>query len=403
VRATAAPANALFRDRARTFAVEVGDRLLREQSDASAAHEPGGFADGASRGLSGHAGFAMLYAALGELTGQERFAAAMHGSLRKAALADDRPPIALFSGISGLRAAAALAVRAEPRYSKLVAQCDAFVDAQLPQRPSKGQTYGTYDLIEGWSGARLARGVAGPAAADRLVEFIVWALDDPERWRCAHPLRPADPPVHDLGLAHGVAGMLAALSLTLDPLDGPAAVAATRAMRELCDLRVDIGSHAAWPPAAPAERQTVYRSAWCYGACGVIAAIHNTASGLHDRDSAAFAEDAMHALAAQTTDSWSLEGEALCHGLMGNALCFASIASVADSADLWSVALGVADAAVDSLDANGGRCWARDLSKGYYDAVGLLDGVCGIALALLTLSGDADSSWMRLLGLRPIS
>jgi lantibiotic biosynthesis protein len=392
VRVAVAAANAHFRTRARAFALEVGDRLLRERAGV----------DG-SRGLNGLAGFTLLYAALSDLTGSQRFTAAVHGSLRETARADGRPQIGLFGGISGLRAAAALAMRNEPRYSKLVAQCDAYVEAQLPQHAARAETYATYDLIAGWSGARLARGVSGPVATDRLVEFIVWTLDDRNRWRCRHPLRPTDAPVNDLGVAHGVGGMLAALSLTLDIFDEATAAVAARALRELCDARVWDADRVVWPPAVPGSHEGSFRSAWCYGSAGVLAVIHATAQALHDRETGAFAQEAMRRLATQPPESWWLDGEALCHGLVGNALCFGCVASATDSTDLWSIALDLADAAMDRLDANGGKSWAADFPEGRYDAVGLLDGVCGIALALLTLGGDADSSWMRLFGLRPLS
>jgi lantibiotic biosynthesis protein len=403
MRATASPADPVFRGRARAYAVAVGERIL----DVGTKESPTTFGSQqfpnlASRGLEGPAGFAIFYGALGELTGEKRFTSAMHENLRRAAHADDRPSTGLFSGISGLRAAAALATRTEYRYSKLVAQCDEFVDSQLPQRPSKPDTFAGYDLIEGWSGVRLSRGVVGPQEPDRLVEFIVWALADPERWRCTHPLTPEEPAQNDLGLAHGLAGMLAALSLTLKAMDDSTAAVATTALRALCELRVDLASHIVWPPEASLGQPELCRSAWCYGAAGVIATVHSAAIALADRETMAFAEDAMRRLAAQTIDSWLLDGEALCHGLMGNAVCFASVAAAADSAELWTVALDVASAAMSSLDARGGKCWARVLS-GEYDAVGLLNGVSGIALALLTLSGDADSNWMRLFGLRPIS
>lgn len=359
-------------------------------------------ADDGSRGLNGRAGYVLLFLALSELTGSERFTEAVHAGLRDLALAAGRPQIGLFGGISGLRAAAALAMRVERRYAKLVAQCDAYVDAQLPRHPLQPQTYGDYDVIGGWSGARLARGVTGPVPTDRLVEFVMWTLDDPDRWCCSHPLRPHDGRVNDLGVAHGVAGMLVTLSLTLDVFDDSTAAVAARALRDLCNERVWVGDHAEWPPVSHGEHQGGFRSAWCYGAAGVIASIHTTADRLHDGETAAFAQVAMRGLAAQTPDSWSLDGEALCHGLVGNALCFASVAGATGDAGLWSVALDLADIAMDRLDANDGKCWAADFPEGHYDAVGVLDGVSGIALALLTLTDDADSSWMRLFGLRPI-
>jgi class I lanthipeptide synthase len=398
--------DAAFRRRARLRAIAIGDRLLREAGlERSDGGESSLFAHLSSRGLNGPSGFALLYGALGDLTGEERFTSAMHRYLREAALADDRPDLGLFNGISGLRAAAALAARAEPRYAKLVAQCDAFIDSELPSLPVRPLTYEGFDLIDGWSGARLARCVGRRGEDDRLVEFIVWVLEDSERWRCPHPLRPNDPAENDLGLAHGVSGMLAALSLTVERFEGPVAAAAAGAMRNLRNLGVDLGTHRVWPPMGwegQPQSQEAYRSAWCYGAAGVIAALHTTAEALRDRETMAFASEAMHRLGAQPVESWSLENEALCHGLAGNALCFASVAAATGSPELLNVALRAATAAMDGLDANGGTCWAGE-DSGRYDAVGFLNGVSGIGLALLTLSGDADSTWMRLIGLRPVS
>ncbi|MBV8637785.1 MAG: hypothetical protein JO322_06840 [Candidatus Eremiobacteraeota bacterium] len=374
-----APSNARLRDRARAFAIEAGDRILSEPP-----LDP-------SRGLNGFAGFALLFAALAEVTGADRFTAAMHAKLRDAALMEDRPSIGLFGGISGLRAVAALAIRSEARYSKLVAQCDAYVDRQLTEQPRKAESFDRYDLISGWSGALLARGIDAPVEPGRLAELIVWVLEDPDRWRCPHPLRPDDPPVNDLGLAHGVSGMLAALTLTLNRLEGEPARAAAQTLRELCEWRIDRGNRVVWPPVISTHLEQSYRSAWCYGAAGVLAVIHNAAVALHDGETAAFAADAMQALAAQTPDSWELEGEAICHGLIGNALCFASIASATGSAALWSAAFRVAERVMDRV------------SLKHYDAVGLLDGISGIALALLTLTGHTGAAWMRLFGLRPIS
>ena len=395
-------ADASFRSRARLQAIAIGDRLLREGSRDVQHGDRDGFGYLSPRGLEGPAGFALFYDALSHLTGESPFAGAMHDSLRSAALADDVPGVGLFGGISGLRAAAAIATRGDLRYTRLAAQCDAFVESQLPKEFGKPESFRVYDVISGWSGARLARCIRGPRDADRFVECIVRTLEDPQRWCCAHPSRGDEPPQNDLGLAHGVAGMLAALSLTLDPLKGRAAAAAHDALAYLLEQRVGRGSHHAWPSSAPALVQDSYRSGWCYGAAGVLSAIHSTAVALGDVATIAFAINAMERLAVQPVASWSLANEALCHGLMGNALCFASVASAGGSAELWAVALRVATEGMDSLDESGGRCWTRAPDMNY-DAVGILTGVCGIGLALLTLSGDADPSWMRLFGLRPIA
>lgn len=56
---------------------------------------------------------------------------------------------------------------------------------------------------------------------------------------------------------------------------------------------------------------------------------------------------------------------------------------------------------LDRLDESGGICHSYDL-RGRYVATNEITGTAGIALALLTLAGDAPSDWMRAHALSPI-
>lgn len=375
--------------RARAMARRLGERLLVHETAPS-------------RDLDGSPGTALAFLALARSTGDERYTAQMHARMRDAARLDDAPENGLFSGISGLRAAAAIIAQGEPAYARLVGQCDSYVDAQLPAHATVPQTFMTYDVVSGWSGVRLARCVDGPKEADRLVELIAWLLADPSRWCCAHPLRGGNE--NDLGLAHGVAGMLAALALTLRDPDAQLREVLARAAQWLVAQAQTRDGVSFWlPTRQSAGAINGCRSAWCYGAAGIGAALYAVASLLEDRELETFAISTLEALGALPSFAMGLDDPAICHGTMGNALVYASVADASGVRALGAVAERLVRETIDVLDENGAICWAysgREETR--YDAFGELTGIAGIVLGLLTLCGDMDARWMRCHALQPL-
>ena len=380
--------DARTKERARGRALQIGERLLRTHNDGS-------------RGIAGSAGDAILHLALAYATGDSRYEAAMHAALKRAATGDHGNANGLFDGTSGLRAAATLAMRIEPRYRTLVEKCDAIVESGLPERPHAALTYSTFDVISGWAGMRLARCVDGPGEADALTELLVWMLADPRRWRCAHPSFETNTAVNDLGVAHGIAGVLAAVALTHERIATHLrdAVARAGAFLEACAL--ERHGFAEWPHSlgrAPIERNV---SAWCYGTPGISAALHAAAVAIGDESLRAFALRAAREVAQRPARDWLVSELGLCHGLLGNALCFASVGAAAGCDRLRAAAERCALEALEALDATDGACTSRN-ENGPYDATNELTGVAGIALALLAIGGDAPSQWMRLHALAPL-
>ena len=193
-------------DRAHTMALRLGERLLREAANQ----------EFDVRGLGGASGRALAFRALAQATDDERYREAMRSQIHAAVKAGDVPDIGLFTGISGLRAVAAILTLDDPHYEKLVQQCDNYVDGLLPDVASARVTgLNTFDIIAGWSGALLARGLVQGCPPGRLSDLLAWMLEDDARWRTTHPVRTHDPPENDLGLAHGLAGALAAIALSV--------------------------------------------------------------------------------------------------------------------------------------------------------------------------------------------
>ncbi|HTX59875.1 MAG TPA: lanthionine synthetase LanC family protein [Verrucomicrobiae bacterium] len=387
-----------LRERARRTAIELGERLLQL---ASAAADDALHQWAPARGLNGSPGYALAFLELARATGDSRFEAEMHRQLRLAAAVDDDPQLGLYSGISGLRASAEIATAVEPRYVRLVEQCDAFVDARRDRLTIVPRTFSDFDVISGWSGVRLARCVRGAREPDAAVGALLWVIEDESRWRRPHPFTGSVE--NDVGLAHGMPGMLATLALTLDEID-----------QKLCDkmrecawnltryTRAWLGC-LAWPVCAQAEPREWYRTAWCYGATGVLASLHAVARRIGDAELEAYALGGLDGWAQRICSPSFSSDQAICHGTSGNALIFASVAASSGVASLQAAARRLVAETIARLEGNGYLCLVPTGDDGgTAQSYGELTGTAGVILMLLTLAGDADSAWMRCHALHPL-
>ena len=386
--------------RARKRALELGEVMLG--SMASLGSPACKFSWRPSRGLAGYAGLALAFMALHEATEDGRYAAAMHDALRAATQLDDEPRIGLFDGISGLRAAADLASAIEPRYQKIVGQCDAYVNERLPLRPVAAESFSTFDVIDGWAGIRLSRAARGTAEPDRTSGLLAWLCEDASRWRCVHPARSSASPENDLGMAHGIAGVLSALALTLGDLGGAREVAVAAAWQLL-----DCGRHndgvVAWPASMQDAGESALRSAWCYGAPGSAIAIYQLARAAADVELEMCALDALIRIGKQPVSYGATEGQAICHGNAGVALIYASAAHASGVDALADAAMRTVSGLLDADARDGGRYVYVAPNGERFDYIDELNGAAGVALTLLTLAGACSSAWMRLHGLAPIT
>jgi lantibiotic modifying enzyme len=385
--------NASLRDRARAMASRLGERLLVE----SRADEF------ETRGLVGAPGRALAFMALARSAGDPRYREASVIEMLRAARSDDVPTIGLFVGISGLRAVAALSGAEEPAYQRLVEQCDAYVEAALPAtgRFAVDGIY-DYDVIGGWSGARLARCVTGPRSVDRLTTLLAWLIARDERWCCVHPIRVEDPPENDLGVSHGIAGVLAAIALTTTDIDESLRESLAEQAWRVASRVVRRGARMDWPDTLQAAEGSFTRSAWCYGAAGIAAALYWVSRRTSDGRLERFAIEALEAHAALDPSDWEISDHAVCHGTLGVALVFASTGFATGSAKLLEAASDAIAYALDGLERDNAACFAFGPDGARSDLSEELTGAVGIILALLTFTGDADARWLRLHALEPL-
>ena len=247
-----------------------------------------------------------------------------------------------------------------------------------------------FDLVRGLAGKVAALHDAPDAVREHVRALFAAFADRVEA--CLDERVPID-----LGVAHGVPGLLGALNLAL-PDDRALA-------RRYCDLIVR-ASHVAngvrrwggtWEDRFPPPRR-----AWCYQTAGVASVLYDRAR--IDGDDA-LRELALDALGGTLSEAdaphWD---DALCHGRSGVALLYARIAASDDRGA--SFAHEAARLAHEVLEN-----YRDDVPFGYRafnlrdcvheDRPQFLDGALGIAMFLVDCARPAERTWLPLFGLLP--
>ena len=380
----AAPSHAI------DVAIEIADRLVFERgiTDRSGRSGPG---------MAGHGGIAVFMAAMQQARPVREYEALMHASMKASAHSTD-PRGGLFGGLYGLLATCKYVSSIEPRYESLLAKCANALTALPPPAHTPASLFYDYDLVSGCAGEVIAlASTLGPEEAKGRCDYLVWLIQDASRWRCPHPLKRDSAPVNDLGMAHGLAGVLAALAA-----GAPRECTYDQAVASGLEYLRQQGDPLTGWPATVSAQATRSRPAWCYGTSGCAAAILSAAARLGASEPRAAALAALRKVAAQSLEEWRLSDHAICHGHSGAALIFAIAAQESGDAELLDVSNMLVDAVVDGFDGDsrlGYRAWRPE---GFEDSFNLLEGAAGIGLSLLTLAGACDPSWMWYVGLPPL-
>ncbi|MEV8638487.1 lanthionine synthetase C family protein [Streptosporangium sp. NPDC051023] len=361
----------------------------------------------------GGAGLAIMCAELDGRFADEGWDVAAHELLAAGLdeVSDPARPLALFSGTVGYAAAVWLASRDGTRYTSLLASLDAVL---LPRMrafalapPTGPASYDTVNGMAGWAGYLLSRGRSPEIdrVAHPVADALAAVLRPDGRNRMSYRL---DGAVRlDYGLAHGVAGPLAALALleihggtgrpgTLEALRGAGRWLADQATwRSGCLLwpaTVDLG-----PRGDPLARDPVENAgSWCHGSSGIARAVYlaGVATG-----SSELLEVAVTAIRTLCTHPPTLHSPNLCHGLAGHLAILLSFAR-----ETGDPRLKAAAADLTTRLAGGFRPGAL---LGYTDVEGsglevdnpgLLRGAAGVAAVLLAAEPTASSPprWARL-------
>jgi lantibiotic biosynthesis protein len=398
--------------------VEAMPRQMRAPGDPSGALSPWGLARRAR-----------LFLTLRDAVDERDWEEPARRHLRLAAEASQDAPLtrpALFGGTAGFALVLESFQRAEPGYRTAR---DAVLGRLAEQvlarewRPRAGVADDEYDVISGASGIVAclvsvdSLGARAEAALRVLLDYLVGLADTDqtrERWFV--------PPPHykhaeqhdlfpngyvDLGLAHGLPGPLAALSLAWEAghrVDGQRAAIERMSAWLLGRRRPDPwGWH--WPSQVgvgasrpEAEEPLPTRSAWCYGDPGVAAALWLAGRATGDERLCERATQAMEAVLQRPAEVRRVFSPTLCHGLAGVLAICLRFAEGAASPRIHSA---VAEHAEQVL----GRCDPglplgvrdEDVPGNLVDDPSFVTGADGVATALLAAAVPEARSWDRTL------
>ena len=386
----------------------------------------------------GYAGLALLWSYLDscfvgenwDVTGREHLALAVRG-----AEAASEVSLGLLSGLSGLAFSASQLSREGTRYRRLLSTLDDVIvgktlalAANLRERRNGLGVY-EFDVISGLSGviAYLLCRTNEPGVTNALHDSIVALesiLDEGDglpAWHTPRALLWDDEqravyPHGNLncGLAHGIPGPLAALSLALRAgLSTPGLPGAiTKIVDWLYDNRSDDDWGVNWPTAVAVAKlpasldsgtglgsiRTVAgapsRCAWCYGSPGVARAVWLAGCALDRDDYRALAISAMEAVFRRPVIERHIDSPTFCHGIAG----------------LLAVALRFANDTGADVFIDGSRALVEQLLESYrpgsllgfrdlefagheVDNPGLLTGAAGVAIVLLAAATSVEPSW----------
>ncbi len=273
-----------------------------------------------------------------------------------------------------------------------------------------------YDLVSGLVGLGVyaAERLPRPGGAALLGLVVERLRDRGERagagitWRTPEAGNAASPwPIgpFDLGLAHGVPGVIGLLAVACanGVETGRARPLLQAAIDWLLAQRLPPSSPAAFPHSAgPGSDRAPSRLAWCYGDLGIASALLLAARSAGEAGWEAEGTAIALAAAARDPGTGRVRDAPLCHGAAGVAHLFNRLHHATGRPELAEAARAWFRRALDYRDpaasASGFRTFASGVGEeGWVEDPGLVAGSAGIALALLAAVTPIEPEWDRML------
>lgn len=368
----------------------------------------------------GAAGIALFYAYLAQVEEREEYTAAALHYLNQAidGVATAPLPYSLYSGLAGI---AWTIMHLQGRLFEADPDAvDGGIDETLLAAVSQGPWPYDYDLISGLLGLGVyfIERLPAPSAVAGLTHLvtrlqehaitqpngIIWWTDP--RWLSAEGRTLLPTGCYDLGIAHGIAGVIVLLS-QLCALDCAAAQA-----RPLLDGAVAWLLAQQLPETAPSRFPTWVqpdgmrppsRLAWCYGDLGIAVALLRAARLVKEPAWEAAACDLAQATAQRAQAQEDIQDTGLCHGFASIAHLFNRLYQATGDERFAAVArLWFTRTLAQRHPHQGiaGFLALASTSTAKLDRVadpGLLTGVAGIGLALLAALYPLPPAWDQLM------
>ena len=370
----------------------------------------------------GRSGTALFYAYRDAAQGRGNGGADAFAVLNRAieAMNDSTPAASLFVGFTGVAwVSEHLDAMSRQRSGDDGEDPNADVDAALIDHLAEPRPHAEWDLVEGLVGLGVYAIERLPRASGRRVLELVIArlaeLAQPVPPGLTWPTPPGRPVAdhvrdpqarYDVGLAHGIPGIVALLGLAIEAdvdvercrqlLEGAVRwLLAQRLPRECVScFPSHVGTEA---DAAPA------RCAWCYGDPGVAIALWGAArrAGMADVERAALGIARHAAEVRERRDD--VRDAQLCHGSAGVAHLFHRLHRATGDASAKAAALYWFERTLEFRRPGAGlagfRTWSleRTLEGEWIDDPRFLTGIVGVGLALLAAATDVEPAWDRVL------
>jgi lantibiotic biosynthesis protein len=379
---------------------------------------------------SGFGSLVLPYLYLARVTSEKRWEDLARLYLRLAVNGTHHAPIrwpGVLNGSSGLGIAITLFARYDERYHKICETLSTQVAAQVLKQTWRRKTFGVaaddYDLVSGAAGIlgylvlTRSRETIVQDAIQRLLEYLTWLGSKNEsenkNWfippRLFHHYEGFPNGYFNLGLAHGIPGPLAALSLAWQ--DGYRVDGQRAAMQEmsywLTKYRLFDDWGVNWPAHLPLEIASFpnlwsglhpARAAWCYGAPGVTRALWLAGTALEDKELHQLAVEGIEAVIRRPSDVRNIASPTLCHGMGGLLTILTLFVREIDSIHINRSITEITQELLSTCNSSY-TLGVRDLdgAGNLVDHPGFLLGSAGVMLALLTTLIRDEPTWARAL------
>lgn len=334
--------------------------------------------------------------------------------------------IGLYVGITGLAYAVNLQNERTGQYKKLLSTLDKIIIDQYNLYHNKmGKngyvigTYEEYDVINGLAG--LTRYILSRSFySEQMSEILYLIQDDICRIyrekkendvvmngfathrnlydEKANRYYWSDDYSYNIGMAHGVPGIISALSLIV--LQGKSNQNGEYVLKKLVEFMLEINKKVG-KKLLPSEgvikdkyttSWKATRCAWCYGNPGIAASMHLAARALKSQRIEDARENLIDNMANNSFSRWMITSPMLCHGYSGVLEILLRIGGFKIIHDFELI-----DKIIECINYNKKYCFNNnDLGKSK-DICGFLDGSTGVALTLLNLISNVDPVWDQVL------
>lgn len=326
--------------------------------------------------------------------------------------------ISLFSGLTGIAFAVRSASKNETRYSEFLEKIDCMVNEMVNEFcdklafEKKGISPLWFDIISGLSGAgRYLLQVKNKNSKETLqkIDKCLISMGEPIEinyekvmgWYVPnvylfteHDKKKYPEGVFNLGMAHGVAGFIAYLSLS-----GVYDInykEKKKTIECMCDWLLDKSElrnyGLCWPSMISLqedrkERETndnITRDAWCYGSAGIGRALFLAGKFTERTDYVLKSKAVFKSIYSRTMNDWRLEGPSFCHGYSGLLQIINRMYMDTKEELYFSFKEKLIEIILEKYDANYPFGFVDEEGSNKVIKIGLLDGVAGIILTLIS-------------------